>query len=81
MLPSGKGLTLRETADVLEIEPWRVSRLGRYLNIDPAAKCVPCPEVERMRQASDMESRYRALLHWLLEGVRADVSPPSRSTG
>lgn len=62
-------LNLHEAADALEIEPWKLARLGRYLGIDPVEKCIPRDLVQRSTQADTEEDRYRELRHWLLDSI------------
>ncbi len=59
-------LNLWETADALDIESWRLSRLGRYLRIDPSEKRIPVADVQRFSEETDPESRYAAVRTWLL---------------
>lgn len=63
-------LTLRQTAAELNIEPWRMARLGRYLRIDADDKCVPRTEIDRARGEVDADGRYMVILHWLLGEFR-----------
>jgi hypothetical protein len=60
-------LNLWEAADALDIESWRLSRLGRYLRMDPADKRIPAAEVQRFSELEDAERRYAALRTWLLD--------------
>lgn len=62
---------LRQTAHELNIEPWRMSRLGRYLHIDADDKCIPVAEIERARAQTRPDDRYMIILHWLLGEFRA----------
>jgi hypothetical protein len=75
MLTMSGGLNLREVADALDIPSWRLSRLGRYLGIDPSEKCIPREEVQRIADQELVEQRYSSIRHWLLVRVR------SRRTG
>lgn len=60
-------LNLWEAADALDIESWRLSRLGRYLRLDPADKRIPAAEVRRFSELSDPEHRYAAIRTWLID--------------
>jgi len=70
MLATGEDLSLREAADMLGIEPWRLSRLGRFVGIDPSKKCVPRREVQRMVLSPAVDDRYAALREWVLGSLR-----------
>lgn len=67
-------LNLWEAADALDIESWRLSRLGRYLRMDPAEKRIPQATVQGFSALADPEVRYAALRSWLLDTL------PGRST-
>ena len=71
MLATGEILSLREAADVLGIEPWRLSRLGRYLGIDAGDKCVPRGAVHQMAEEASVEQRYCVLRQWLLDTLHS----------
>jgi hypothetical protein len=60
-------LSLRDTADALELGSVRLLRLGRYLHIVPGDKCIPVDVVIRAKAEADGEQRYRMVLGWLLE--------------
>jgi hypothetical protein len=64
-------LSLRQAATELDVEPWRMARLGRYLRIDANDKCIPREEVERARRESGPDDRYLVILHCLLGEFRA----------
>jgi hypothetical protein len=66
---------LRETADELGIESWRLARLGRYLGLAPGAKLIPWEEVQRIR-ADCPEERYTAVLHLLLSTLNHSAQAP-----
>jgi hypothetical protein len=59
-------LSLRETADELEIETLRLYRLGRYLRIAPGDPCLPSGVISRAKAETAGERRYRIVLDWLL---------------
>lgn len=65
-------LTLRATAEALDLESWRLSRLGRYLHIMSGTPCIPRTVVARARAESDWEQRYQVVLDWLLANVHGD---------
>jgi hypothetical protein len=75
MVTTGEVLSLRETADALDIEPWRVFRLGRYLGIDPAEKRIPLAEVERISRSDRVEDRFSGVRTWLLGSMRKREAP------
>ena len=60
-------LSLRDTADALELESARLLRLGRYLHMTPGDKCIPDDVISRAKAEADGEQRYRMVLGWLLE--------------
>lgn len=72
MRATNEALNLREAADALGIEPWRLSRLGRYLGLDPREKCLPREEMLRIFQEDGVEDRYCALRLWLLDSLASD---------
>lgn len=67
----GSPVTLQQAATELNIEAWRMSRLGRYLRIDVDDRCIPRTEVERARSEECSDSRYLVILRWLLGEFRA----------
>lgn len=64
-------LNLQQAAAELNIEPWRMSRLGRYLRIDADDKCIPWGQIDQARGKDSPDSRYLVILHWLLGEFRA----------
>ncbi len=64
-------LNLQQAAAELNIEPWRMSRLGRYLRIDADDRCIPREQIEQARREESPDSRYLVVLHWLLGEFRA----------
>lgn len=70
--------TLREAADELGVESWRIARLARYLRIPPEEKCLPREDVERIKQRPSSEARYAGLRDWLLEHQTTGPSPNQR---
>jgi hypothetical protein len=69
-------VTLRQAATELNIEPWRLSRLGRYLRIDADDKCIPRSEIHRALASDSPDGRYLVILHWLLGEFRARHEHP-----
>jgi hypothetical protein len=67
---SRRSLSLRETANALDLDTQRVLRLGRYLCISTGDQCLPPDVVTRARSELDCEQRYRMVLEWLLENPR-----------
>lgn len=67
--------SLRDAAAALDIEPWRMARLGRYLHIMPMDPVVPTAELERIRQQASSEDRYSAIRTWLLDACRRGGIP------
>jgi hypothetical protein len=59
-------LNLWEAADELDIEAWRLSRLGRYLRIDPGEKRIPANEIRSIATLAEPEHRFAAVRSWLL---------------
>lgn len=69
-IQSDSSLTLRQAAAELNIEPWRMSRLGRYLRIDADDKCIPRSQIEHALDSESPDGRYLVILHWLLGEFR-----------
>jgi hypothetical protein len=67
-------LNLWEAADELHIEAWRLSRLGRYLRLDPSEKRIPVDDVREMAALGDPEHRYAAVRSWLLGRVNGRIT-------
>lgn len=63
---TGEYLSLREAADMLGIETWRVARLGRYLGMASSEKRIPREEVQRITVEDTADDRYDAIRQWLL---------------
>lgn len=72
----GPSVDLQQAAAELNIEPWRLSRLGRYLRIDVHDKCIPRSEIERARGETNSDNRYLVVLQWLLGEFRAQHDLP-----
>lgn len=64
-------ISLRDTADLLELDPLRLLRLAHYLHLAPRDQCLPSDVVDRARAEADGETRYRIVLDWLLEHLNA----------
>lgn len=54
-------MTLCQAADCLEIDSWRVLRLGRFLNLNPYVSVIPGEEVDKIRLLTDPDDRYTML--------------------
>ena len=70
MLGTRPTLNLWEAADALGIEPWRLSRLARYLGIDPGEKRMPSGAVQDMAREKQEEARYCAVRRWLISSIQ-----------
>jgi hypothetical protein len=67
---TGELYSLREAADELAIDTWRLARLGRYLGVPPAEKLLPRQDVQHIKETGSPDERYQALLHWLLSTLQ-----------
>jgi hypothetical protein len=67
-------LNLRQAAEVLQLEPMRLYRLGRHLHLAPGDPCLPSAVIDRARVEADEEARYRLILDWLLAYLRGTIS-------
>jgi hypothetical protein len=61
-----KYFSLNDAADALGLERMRLQRLGRYLCLAPADRCIPDDVIERARVQASENTRYHVLLDWLL---------------
>jgi hypothetical protein len=67
-------ISLRATADLLDLDPLRLFRLGRYLHLAPGDDCLPYDVVLLAQHEEDGEKRYRMVLESLLGKIRSDMS-------
>jgi hypothetical protein len=68
--PQQSSFTLQQAAAALDIEPWRMSRLGRYLRIDVDDKCIPHAKIESAGKEDSADKRYMVVVNWLLGELR-----------
>lgn len=65
---SAEYLSLRDTADLLELDHVRLVRLGRWFHLAPGDPCIP-KDIVLDARAAEPESRYRRVLSWLQDNV------------
>jgi hypothetical protein len=56
-------LSLREAADELDVERWKLARLGLW----SGEKCIPVREVRQAKEEVDPEKRVAVIRQWLLQ--------------
>lgn len=59
-------MSLRQVADCLDIESWRVLRLSRFLGLSPYDSVIPNDEIDKINLLSTPDDRYIMLRDWLL---------------
>jgi hypothetical protein len=67
-------ISLRDTADVLELDPLRLFRLGRYFHLAPGDACLPYDVIILAQDENNGEKRYRMVLERLLEQIQHDTA-------
>lgn len=65
-------VSLRDAADLLNLDRSRLLRLGRSLRLAPQDACLPREVIHRARTEVDDERRYRVVMDRLLEGIRTE---------
>jgi hypothetical protein len=66
-------VSLRDAADILELEHVRLVRLAHYLHLAPRDEYIPSEVVMRASGEEDGERRYAMVLEWLLEHLAIGV--------
>lgn len=66
-----KFFSINDAADMLDLDRMRVQRLGRYLHLTPADRCIPDTVIECARSQANQDERYHILLDWLLGAAQS----------
>jgi hypothetical protein len=71
-------VSLRQVAELLDLKPIRLYRLGRHFRLAPGDPCIPRSVIARGQAEPDQERRYRLILDWVRTQGR-EPGPPSPS--
>jgi hypothetical protein len=71
-------LSLRDVADLLELDRIRLFRLGRILYLTPGDQCIPPSVIAKAKLETESERRYAVVRTWLLESYRPAKSSPDK---
>lgn len=62
-------MSLRQAADCLDIEQWRVLRLSRFLDLSPYDSLISSDEVDKIGLLNNPDDQYAMLRDWLLSHI------------